>query len=77
MLTRHEVVAAVLRAPGRDGRADSPSTRCTALFRLAVIAQQIYYRYFHRQTRNPAFKNFWLFVHYLEWRCWRLIRAAR
>ncbi|MFU8878174.1 MAG: phosphotransferase family protein, partial [Wenzhouxiangellaceae bacterium] len=26
------------------------------LFRLAVIAQQIYYRYHHKQTRNPAFK---------------------
>ena len=46
-------------------------------FRLAVIAQQIYYRYFHRQTRNPAFKRFWLFVHYLEWRCSGLIRSAR
>ena len=28
------------------------------LFRLAVIAQQIYYRYYHQQTDNPAFKGF-------------------
>ncbi|HYG69027.1 MAG TPA: phosphotransferase family protein [Anaeromyxobacteraceae bacterium] len=47
------------------------------LFRLAVIAQQIYYRYHHRQTRNPAFKRFWALAHYLEWRCARIIRARR
>jgi len=45
------------------------------LFRLAGIVQQIYYRYYHKQTRNPAFKNFWVFVHYLMWRCTRLMRA--
>lgn len=39
------------------------------LFRLAVIAQQIYYRYHHGQTTNPAFKDFWTLVNYLEWRC--------
>lgn len=47
------------------------------LFRLAAIAQQIYYRYHHKQTRNPAFKNFWLVVHYLHWRCKRIIRKQR
>ena len=46
------------------------------LFRLAVIAQQIYFRYHHDQTRNPAFKNFWLFVNYLFWRCRKSIRAS-
>ena len=46
------------------------------LFRLAVIAQQIYYRYHHGQTRNPAFRRFWLIEHYLEWRCRRVIRRA-
>lgn len=44
------------------------------LFRLAGIVQQIYYRYHHKQTRNPAFKNFWLLVNYLYWRCRRIIR---
>lgn len=38
------------------------------LFRLAVIVQQIYYRYHHKQTRNPAYKKFWTFVHYLLYR---------
>lgn len=39
------------------------------LFRLAGIAQQIYYRFHHGQTTNPAFKDFWFFVSYLETRC--------
>lgn len=46
------------------------------LFRLAVIVQQIYYRYHHKQTRNPAFKHFWLFNHYLQWRSKRAIKQA-
>ena len=44
------------------------------LFRLAGIVQQIYYRYHHGQTDNPAFKNFWIFVHYLLHRCKKAIR---
>jgi aminoglycoside phosphotransferase (APT) family kinase protein len=43
------------------------------LFRLAVIIQQIYFRYHHKQTKNPAFKYFWLVVNYLNWRCKRRI----
>jgi len=46
------------------------------LFRLAVIAQQIYYRYAQGQTTNPAFKDFWFFVTYLEERCRRLAGTA-
>ena len=46
------------------------------LFRLAVIVQQIYYRYHHKQTRNPAFKNFWLVANYLLWRCGRVIARS-
>jgi len=38
-------------------------------FRLAVILQQIYYRYHHGQTHNPAFKDMWRFSGYLESRC--------
>ncbi len=47
------------------------------LFRLAVIAQQIYLRYHRGETRNPAFRRFWLLGHYLEWRCGRILRTAR
>lgn len=46
------------------------------LFRLAVIVQQIYYRYHHKQTRNPAFKRFWFVANYLIWRCGRIIRGS-
>jgi aminoglycoside phosphotransferase (APT) family kinase protein len=73
MPARREVVSYYL------GRMGLPETDFTVyevygLFRLAVIAQQIYFRYHHRQTRNPAFRRFWLLAHYLEWRCLRLIR---
>lgn len=47
------------------------------LFRLAVIIQQIYYRFHHKQTDNPAFKHFWLFNHYINWRCNKIIKRSR
>lgn len=47
------------------------------LFRLAAIAQQIYYRYHHGQTTNPAFKDFWVLVGYLDSRCAQLIGTAK
>lgn len=43
------------------------------LFRLAGIVQQIYYRYYNKQTSNPAFKNFWIIVHVLHAKCLKLI----
>src|SRR5690625_5094596 len=46
------------------------------LFRLAVIAQQINHRYFHRQTTNPAFRAFRPAVGLLEQRCLRIIRTG-
>ncbi|WP_328471520.1 phosphotransferase family protein [Actinoplanes sp. NBC_00393] len=46
------------------------------LFRLAVIVQQIYYRYHHRQTTNPAFRYYWVACLMLEARCRRIIRRA-
>jgi len=72
MLTRAEVVEYYCDRAGL-----SPENwafyEVFGLFRLAVIAQQIYYRYHHKQTRNPAFKNYWLMVSYLDWRCKRVI----
>jgi aminoglycoside phosphotransferase (APT) family kinase protein len=76
MLTRREVVATYFERSGLAPR-DVTFYEAYGLFRLAGIAQQIYYRYHHRQTRNPAFKRFWLLAHYLEWRCRRLIRRTR
>ncbi len=45
------------------------------LFRLAGILQQIYYRYHHKQTRNPAFKNWWVLGNVLNWRCLKIMKA--
>jgi aminoglycoside phosphotransferase (APT) family kinase protein len=46
------------------------------MFRLAVILQQIYYRYHHKQTSNPRFKNFWLASHVLHRRARQIIRGV-
>ncbi len=46
------------------------------LFRLAGIAQQIWYRFYHGQTDNPAFAQFGQMVNYLEQRCLRLIKES-
>lgn len=75
MLTRAEVVA---RYANRSGRRidDWPFYEAFGLFRLATIAQQIYNRYHRRQTRNPAFRNFWIAVNYLDRRCRRVIHAS-
>lgn len=43
------------------------------LFRLAVIAQQIYYRFYHGQSKNAQFAMFGQMVNYLEQRCLGLI----
>lgn len=75
MLTRSEVVEHYARKTGR--RTDNWAFyEAFGLFRLAAIAQQIYYRYQQGQTKNPAFRNFWMFVTYLGWRCGRVIRRS-
>jgi aminoglycoside phosphotransferase (APT) family kinase protein len=75
MLTRAEVVERYCARTGR--RADGwRFYEAFGLFRLAAIAQQIYYRYHRRETRNPAFRHFWLFVTYLGWRAGRVIARA-
>ncbi|HYI99765.1 MAG TPA: phosphotransferase family protein [Thermoleophilaceae bacterium] len=74
MLTRQQVVE---RYADRSGRQidNWPFYEVFGLFRLATIAQQIYYRYHHKQTRNPAFRNFWLGVNYLDRRCRRIVKS--
>ncbi|ADO69365.1 phosphotransferase family protein [Stigmatella aurantiaca] len=76
MLRREEVVAYYLERTGLKP-AHWVFYEVYGLFRLSVIAQQIYYRYHHGQTRNPAFKHFWLIVNYLHWRCRGLIKKSR
>jgi aminoglycoside phosphotransferase (APT) family kinase protein len=46
------------------------------LFRLGVIAQQIYYRFFHGQTTNKAYEIFGPAASHLEQRCNQIIAAA-
>ncbi len=76
MLTRREVVAYYGEKTGR-----SPGHwafyEAYGLFRLATIAQQIYHRYQRGETRNPAFRNYWMFVTYLGWRSGRVIGRSR
>jgi aminoglycoside phosphotransferase (APT) family kinase protein len=77
MLTREEVVDYYA---ARTGIVLTPEQwtfyEVFGLFRLAVIAQQIYYRYFHKQTHNKAYKQFHYVVLYLDYRCRKLIREA-
>ncbi|MFB6723468.1 phosphotransferase family protein [Kribbella sp. NPDC056345] len=75
MLTRAEIVAYYTERSGLKPE-NWAFYEVFGLFRLAVIAQQIYYRYHHKQTRNPRFKNLWLPVNILERRCRRIIRQA-
>ncbi|WP_083869569.1 phosphotransferase family protein [Nocardia niigatensis] len=78
MLTRREVVEYYSRRTG-IGLTDREWAfyEVFGLFRLAVICQQIYFRYHHKQTTNPAFRFFGLAVILLEHRCRRIIRGSR
>lgn len=73
MLTRQEVIDYYLENTDFDVE-DFTFYEVYGLFRLAGIVQQIYYRYHHKQTDNPAFKRLWLFVHYLMHRCRKAIK---
>jgi aminoglycoside phosphotransferase (APT) family kinase protein len=76
MLTRKEVIAYYLDKTGF--KVDNFAFyEVYGLFRLAAIVQQIYYRYHHKQTDNPAFKHIWFFVHYLLWQCRKAIKGKR
>lgn len=78
-------------APGMPGRREVVDYYCAAaglstdgwtfyevfgLFRLAVIVQQIYYRFFHGQTTNPGYADYWLMATYLESRCQTILDSA-
>ena len=59
MLTRDEVVAEYARLTGRTVTPEQwRFYEVYGLFRLAGIAQQIYYRYVHGQTTNEAYAVF-------------------
>lgn len=75
MMTRDEVVAYYGEKTG--WKVDNFDFYMVyGLFRLAGIAQQIWYRYYHQQTTNPAFAQFGNMVNYLEKRCQKLIAVS-
>lgn len=76
MFTRRQVVDYYLEKTGLKCE-NWAFYEAYGLFRLAVIIQQIYYRYHHGQTRNPAFKHFWVMANYLGLRARRVIRRAK
>lgn len=75
MLTRDEMLARYREKTGQQID-DWPFYQVFGLFRLAVIAQQIYKRYVEGKTRNPRFKSFGDFAGVLAGQCDRVIAAA-
>lgn len=75
MLTRQEVINYYLDNTDHEV-SDFTFYEVYGLFRLAGIVQQIYYRYHHKQTRNPAFRILWVYVHYLMRRCRQKIKQS-
>lgn len=73
MLTREEVVAHYCSRTGLQID-DWAFYEVFGLFRLATIIQQIYRRYHLRETRNRAFRHYWLAVRYLDRRCLGIVR---
>ncbi len=72
MLTRNEVIEYYLEKTGRQVESFT-FYEVYGLFRLAVILQQIYYRFYHGQTKDKRFSGFVHAAKYLESRCLRLI----
>jgi len=64
-LTREEIITRYAKKSGRS-TSNFNFYLCFGLFRLAVIAQQIYYRYYHGQTKDERFKKLIFLVHILE-----------
>lgn len=77
MWTRGEVVDYYCGATGVDlGPGQWRWYETFGAFRLAAIAQQIYHRYHHGQSRNPRYGQFRHVVRYLDRRCTDLITGA-
>ena len=72
MMTRDELVQYYLKEMG-FGKVNMKYYYVFGIFRLAVIAQQIYYRFYHKQTTNKKFVFFGVAVQMLERYCQRLI----
>lgn len=79
MLSRNEVVNYYLEKTGLDKQGFNLESfvfyEVYGLFRLAVIIQQIYYRYYNGQTQDKRFAGFVHAAKYLESRCLKLING--
>jgi aminoglycoside phosphotransferase (APT) family kinase protein len=75
MMTRRELVDSYAQKSGQPIR-DFHFYYVFGLFRLAVIAQQIYYRYSQGQTTNKRFAQFGLFVSLLCYRAEQVIQSG-
>lgn len=75
MMTREEVVDYYCRSTGIEIETFD-FYRIYGVFRLVVIMQQIYYRYYHRQTRNKRFGRFIYLIKYLDGYLNRLIDGS-
>ncbi|WP_462252364.1 phosphotransferase family protein [Ekhidna sp.] len=73
MIKRDEVIQYYAQKTGRSID-DFRFYRVYGLFRLAGIAQQIYYRYSKGFTKNKAFKNFWMISVYLIKTCQNVMK---
>jgi aminoglycoside phosphotransferase (APT) family kinase protein len=76
MLTRKEIIDYYAQKTGKTID-DFSFYRVYGLFRLAGIAQQIYYRYSKGYTKNKTFKNFWMISLYLIKTCENVIKQNR
>ncbi|MER7183237.1 phosphotransferase family protein [Streptomyces hyaluromycini] len=77
MMTREEVVEYYCARTGtRVTNREWAWYQVFGLFRVAVIAQQVYQRYLSKQTTNKQFRFFGIAVVLLELRCRSIIRAT-
>jgi len=78
MLTREQVVASYCARTGTSvTNREWAWYEVFGLFRVAVIAQQVYARYLAKQTTNKQFRLFGVAVVVLELRCRRIIARTR
>ncbi|MFA5181261.1 MAG: phosphotransferase family protein [Syntrophales bacterium] len=75
MMTREEVISAYCAKMGlSEGNMDFYYT--FGLFRLAAIAQQIYYRFYHGQTKDKRFGMLIFAVHVLEKKAQQVMKTG-
>ncbi len=75
MLSRDELVARYAKKSGLSID-NFDFYYCFGLFRMAVIGQQIYYRYYHGLTRDERFKVLIVGIHILEQTAQKLIERS-